>query len=218
MAVDRMALKALQAEMERELGVTKDGTCMSGFFGDESTPMPDLVGFVTRADRQAPKLRERLLLDLANLSPDSRRLQKKMEWFKPETPGTLATAQKLLRIIWRRDVPLGTKQYVVDVLLVAATQRPGRTEPALYAPLPFGNLALGGKNFPGQLVMAILENWWRMAKCGNPECPVPYFLAKRSSQRYCERGDCTRYAVRQKALKWWRDNRGKPARKERKQR
>lgn len=43
----------------------------------------------------------------------------------------------------------------------------------------------------------------RMRICQNPECPAPYFLAKRKTQRYCERGACTAYAQRRYALGYW---------------
>lgn len=43
----------------------------------------------------------------------------------------------------------------------------------------------------------------RTKVCQNPDCPAPYFLAKRKDQRICERGDCTAWAQRQWALSWW---------------
>ncbi len=73
----------------------------------------------------------------------------------------------------------------------------------------FGHLEFGADNFPGQIVLAILENWTDMAVCVNPDCPERYFLAKRSTQRYCERGECTKYGLRKKAKKWWSVNRAK---------
>lgn len=45
----------------------------------------------------------------------------------------------------------------------------------------------------------------RLEKCANPECPAPFFVASRRTQRFCELGPCTEYAQRQYALKWWRD-------------
>lgn len=43
----------------------------------------------------------------------------------------------------------------------------------------------------------------RIGVCGNPECPAPYFLKKRSTQKVCELGPCSEWAQRQYALKWW---------------
>jgi hypothetical protein len=55
--------------------------------------------------------------------------------------------------------------------------------------------------------------------CANPDCPAPYFLAKRKTQKYCERGDCTAYAQRQYALGWWkRDGKQRRAKLQRKKR
>lgn len=43
----------------------------------------------------------------------------------------------------------------------------------------------------------------RTGICARPDCPTPYFLKKRRTQRYCERGDCTNWAHEQSALRWW---------------
>jgi hypothetical protein len=39
--------------------------------------------------------------------------------------------------------------------------------------------------------------------CANPECAAPYFIRKRSTQKYCEAGPCVAYGARQRANKWW---------------
>jgi hypothetical protein len=127
--------------------------------------------------------------------------------FEEETPQAILSLQKALRVIWSREVPLPEKQTCADLLLKVATQRPGRA--SVIAPLPFGKLLFPANNLPGQILVGILENWTDMAVCGNPGCTEPFFLAKRSSQVYCERGECTRYAQRQKSKKWWNENRGK---------
>lgn len=44
--------------------------------------------------------------------------------------------------------------------------------------------------------------------CGNPECPAPYFFAKKKSQRFCSE-DCSAPAKREAKRRWWRENRGK---------
>jgi hypothetical protein len=43
----------------------------------------------------------------------------------------------------------------------------------------------------------------RTGICANPQCPNPYFIKKRSTQKYCEAGPCVGYAQRQYALHWW---------------
>lgn len=43
----------------------------------------------------------------------------------------------------------------------------------------------------------------RTSRCLNPECPAPYFLKRRRTQKVCELGSCTAWAQRQYALRWW---------------
>jgi hypothetical protein len=43
----------------------------------------------------------------------------------------------------------------------------------------------------------------KTAICANPDCQSPYFIKKRTTQKFCESGPCTEYAQRQYALKWW---------------
>jgi hypothetical protein len=174
---------------------------------DRPDVVRDTVGFFRHADREMRELRRKLLERLANLSLESRALQRTVESFEPLTLDQLGHARTALRLIWPREVPIPGKQQVVDLLLAAATKSPDRI--GLFAPLAFGHVEFGAKNFPGQLLIAILENWPHMVVCGNPDCPAPYFFAKRSTQKYCERGECTRYAVRKKALNWWTNKRAK---------
>jgi hypothetical protein len=75
-------------------------------------------------------------------------------------------------------------------------------EPVLYS----GKILPAGSSLHAQLVQGVLEQFHRFAICQNPDCPTRYFLAKRSDQKYCERGECTAYAQRIYALGWW--NRG----------
>lgn len=58
------------------------------------------------------------------------------------------------------------------------------------------------KNLRGVLAFAVLLYLSQLAVCGNPGCPVKYFLGRRRDQKYCG-GDCTNYAQRQYALKYW---------------
>jgi hypothetical protein len=45
----------------------------------------------------------------------------------------------------------------------------------------------------------------KLGKCENPDCPAPYFLKKRKTQRFCDSELCTAFAQSQYALKWWRE-------------
>jgi hypothetical protein len=49
----------------------------------------------------------------------------------------------------------------------------------------------------------------KTAICANPDCPAPYFLKSRKTQKICEAGDCVAWAQRNYALKWWRENESK---------
>ncbi len=49
---------------------------------------------------------------------------------------------------------------------------------------------------------ALLQNS-RLAKvCANPDCPAPYFIARRATQRYCS-PDCLKPFQKQSKLDWW---------------
>ena len=160
-----------------------------------------------RQAMQMPSRRQLLLKRLANLPTSHRAVQRLMEHFESERPTLLENAQKSLQRIWPRSVPINEKQLVVDAWLFAATKR--LKGAGLRAWLATGRMEFDYKSFPGQFVTAILENWRRFAVCANPECEERYFFARRSTQRYCERGECTRYALRKKAKKWWTERRAK---------
>jgi hypothetical protein len=48
----------------------------------------------------------------------------------------------------------------------------------------------------------LLTNSDRARFCLNPECVVPYFFAKRRSQKYCS-DECAKPAKREAKLRWW---------------
>jgi hypothetical protein len=204
MHLNPQTLKAAASELAGGLGV--------------SEPFPvtkaDAIKTVQKAEQWQRKHRVRLLFELANLPCDSPRLQKLLESFDPLPWKAIALLRGTLQIIWRRDVPLDTKQDLAKVLYEGATRSPYCVSGGLHPVLAMGNLFFAGKNLPGQILTGILEHWPKMARCANPECPAPYFFAKRSTQVYCERGECTQYALRKKALKWWEENRGKGSKKQ----
>jgi hypothetical protein len=53
----------------------------------------------------------------------------------------------------------------------------------------------------------------KTARCANPDCPAPFFLRSRRTQKICEAGDCVIWAQRRYALKWWHENQAKGATK-----
>jgi hypothetical protein len=60
----------------------------------------------------------------------------------------------------------------------------------------------------GPLEMALdylLTNADRTRFCLNPDCPAPYFFAKRRNQKYCSE-DCAQRAKREAKLRWWKEH------------
>lgn len=51
----------------------------------------------------------------------------------------------------------------------------------------------------------LLLNSDRTRFCLNPDCPAPYFFAKRRSQKYCSE-DCAQLAKREAKLRWWKEH------------
>lgn len=53
----------------------------------------------------------------------------------------------------------------------------------------------------------------KTATCANPDCPNPYFIRRRKTQKYCEAGPCVAQAQREQKREWWKRNRGKGVKK-----
>lgn len=49
----------------------------------------------------------------------------------------------------------------------------------------------------------LLENSSRVKFCARFGCPAPYFIATRTTQRYCE-GGCLRHIQKEAKLRWWK--------------
>lgn len=47
----------------------------------------------------------------------------------------------------------------------------------------------------------------RAKYCGNPDCPAPYFIAKKRWQKYCSE-ECAGLANREAKRRWWHENKG----------
>ena len=195
---------------------------------------PKVLKFLeTSIKQQAQEIRrarQKLLLDLANIEVGSPRLHKRLEQFNSPSPREVSEIQVALRSIWSdfSQAPSTGTPILVNWLF-SATQ--GHLVPESLRITKLKDLELGEykvqgdislipnwrtgqiefapSNFLGQLVTAVLENWRDFRVCGNPECAAKFFYAKRRNQRYCERGDCSKYAQQQHALKWWRENRQK---------
>lgn len=149
---------------------------------------------------------QKLLLDVANLH-DAGWQRFFRRWMPLLSEKVVFDLRDSLRAIWERKVSVEQANSILARWLVWISKS--------YAPeymvfpwtpdIRTGRLLPNPRDLPVRLVMAVLEHYPRLAKCANPECVVPYFIAKRKSQRFCERGECTRYAQNQYALKWWRE-------------
>jgi hypothetical protein len=48
----------------------------------------------------------------------------------------------------------------------------------------------------------------RARRCGNPECPAPFFFAAKKGQKYCS-SKCSAPSQREQKRRWWQENRAK---------
>lgn len=152
------------------------------------------------------RLRERLIVELANLRDDglSRFRKNIAAQFHPEPDGLLFNARRDLRYTWLLSTPGREKQQIVDAWFSSAWIQLLRLKTHFARPvLAVGQIVVDPMNFRAQFAIAIMENWRKFAVCSNPKCPAPYFLFKRRTQRICERGECTAFVQRKFALAWW---------------
>ncbi len=175
--------------------------------------------------------RKELLLDLANMHDRgfARFLHKWRQRFfggQPAlTESDVFTLRDGLRQIWHADVLIAERQRILNRWLQVhhpiptsprgpfsyIGQRPlqyDMWQPVLHA----GRIEPAFHSIRAQLIQGVLEQHARFAVCQNPDCAAPYFMAKRSDQKYCEQGECTTYAQRKYALKWW-NREGKESRR-----
>jgi hypothetical protein len=148
---------------------------------------------------------QRLLVALVNLHDEGQEqfwASKKnlwTQWFGRESKVDLLELRDQIRRLWDRQTYIADK----DRILMKWLQPRGET-PAIIARFQKGAIQPNPFNLRALLAFAIVERAAKLAHCHNPGCPVPYFVAKRKDQKYCERGDCTAYAQRQYALDWWK--------------
>lgn len=149
----------------------------------------------------------KLLLELANLHEEG--------WprFTSRFPSafrerSMYELRNDLRAIWERRLSVRKSNEALNGWLVWSTQIHA---PEVFLPwvpdIRTGRLLPVWENLPARVVMAVLEHFPKLRKCANPDCAVPYFIANRKTQLFCERGECTRYAQSQYSLKSWRKKR-----------
>jgi len=105
-----------------------------------------------------------------------------------------ADAQDILRRAWMGDIEAirEIEQQVADVLEAVAAVKPQGIE------LVTENL------WSFICVLFLLDHAaGKTGVCGNPDCFTPYFIHKRTDQKYCGRQECSSYAQNRYALGWW---------------
>lgn len=153
-----------------------------------------------------------LLLDIANLR-DEGWARFFRQWAPNLTKEEIYLLRGAVRGIWERkrsEQDVNTQLF--EWLRWSTVNTPPQFHVFPWMPdVRAGKLLPMVRDIPARLAMAVLQHYPRLAKCGNPDCVVPYFIVKRQSQKFCERGECTRYAQNQYALKWWREKHGTQA-------
>lgn len=156
--------------------------------------------------QMAPDLQS-ILLKAPNLTEEERQRWtasgRKFEIAVSESDVQVAKAmQSLLRDAWN-GTPLAIE--LIEHGDSHHAQREALGPPRLAVATLKPGVAVYAKDMWSFIRIAFLLDYerGRVKVCGNPNCPVPYFLAKRRDQRICERGDCTAWAQRQWALNWW---------------
>lgn len=165
--------------------------------------LPTMLEVIGRDDY---KFRRVLLRELANLH-DKGCARFWTLWnrrFRHESDQSVLRLRDEVRSVWNSETSSIEKHRLVEDWLAWRHFRPSEFSLSGWMPfIPAGRLLPDPRNLRGQLVYAVLEQAQRFALCRNPKCPAPYFLARRKDQKYCERGDCTEYAHKQRALSWW---------------
>jgi len=104
-----------------------------------------------------------------------------------------ADRQDLLRYAWRTTDP-------------RALEEIERRMDGIKYEFERGRLQVKVKNVWSLICFLFLQDHGagKIAVCENPDCPTPYFVKKRSTQKVCEAGDCSAWAQREYSLKSWR--------------
>jgi hypothetical protein len=143
--------------------------------------------------------RREMLLDLANLSDDGLvRFRRHWRYDIPKPDAELLDYRHQLRRFWS-----GT-----DWALLAWVNEANTLKPFEVRLLPSGRPGVVPRYsvLPLSLAIGATELAPKMGICANPECPNPYFLRARVTQRFCDRPACSAYGQRQHKRTWWREH------------
>jgi hypothetical protein len=153
------------------------------------------------------KVRTEILLDLANLPDDScasfRRQFRILDVSVTKDNPAILQFRDQLRRFWSANDPDG------DALHFWVNKaRVDHKQTWVVSVWADGSHTVHPNYHILSLSLAIAASEWRskMAICGNPECPQPYFLKGRKNQRFCDRPACSAYGQRQHKKKWWSEH------------
>ena len=140
-------------------------------------------------------------LMLLEYAPTVETISKEISGYSPERIQQLARTQSFLKYAWRTG-----DEKALDAL-----------EEYLSGGLPIhfeideGRFRISVVNVQRLILMLFFRDHaaGKTAICANPDCPAPYFLRSRKTQKICESGECVAWAQRNYALKWWRENESK---------
>jgi hypothetical protein len=109
--------------------------------------------------------------------------------------GPLLSLQEVLRRGWERPTAKERELAVLGMLLDASRlyeQAKGRVFAVIGEPL-------------GVILLEAIHSADSMRICGNIECPAPYFIASRRSQKFCSDA-CALPAQREYKRRWWNEH------------
>jgi hypothetical protein len=146
-----------------------------------------------------------MLLALANIREDHCAHFERMPYF-PNDPilrdhQTILEYRKQLRMLWRREPAWeAVLHYWVSIC------REKQLSTWVVPSWADGTYSVEPNYTVFPLALAIAAGEWmpKMVVCANPECPSPYFLKSRKTQRFCDRPACIACGQREHKLNWWR--------------
>jgi hypothetical protein len=172
--------------------------------------------FYSMTEEQLLTLRDELRSGWGSGTHSIERHQLLLSWLDIVTP-SISTMDNVSAFAWgvgpsgkiETNHQGGPIRYVVDSEGKQVGEPRSMHYSAIFPSLGLGRLVIDPRNLPAQIVQAVLEQHENMRICANPDCVVPYFLAKRRTQKYCESGACVDYGHRKNALNYWHRHKSK---------
>jgi hypothetical protein len=140
-------------------------------------------------------------LMLIESAPSVETISKEVSGYSSEQIRNLANTQSFLKYAWSSED---------ERALVALDDYLSGGLP-IHFEFDLGQLTIYVGSVQRLILMLFLRDQanGKTAICANPDCPAPFFLRSRKTQKICEAGGCVAWAQRNYALKWWRENMSK---------